>query len=157
VFWPFWIYISIYLILSLTSIVLFTISLLKYCSLLLSGGEIDVNQIRQQDFNGMSRRRNARQMLLGRGSNHASHLGTSSRSEPLQPRANDMDPEEAEIMFQLTNDLEFAVSYFKVKRKINLMSSLWLLIVTTFGTFVAIMFVYLLGQYLDTVAEGSSH
>lgn len=45
-FWPFWIYISIYLILSLTALVLFTISLLKYCALLFSGGMVDLNLIR---------------------------------------------------------------------------------------------------------------
>ena len=41
-FWPFWIYISLYLILSLTSIVLFTISLLKYCAIIFSNGEVDL-------------------------------------------------------------------------------------------------------------------
>jgi hypothetical protein len=64
-----------------------------------------------------------------------------------------MDPAEAELMFNLTNDMEFAVSYFKVRRKINVMASLWLLIISCMGTFVSIFFIFCLGQHLDTVHD----
>ena len=56
----------------------------------------------------------------------------------------------------MTNDYDFAITFFKVKRKINckslllslisiVMTSLWLLLVSCLGTFVAIMFIYQLG------------
>ena len=35
--WPFWIYIAIYIILSLTAFIVFVICLIKYCSVLIGG------------------------------------------------------------------------------------------------------------------------
>ena len=63
VFWPFWIYVSLFLILSLTSIILFAISFLKYCSILISNGEDDIEAIREHHLNG-PKRRSARQLLF---------------------------------------------------------------------------------------------
>jgi len=100
VFWPFWIYISLFLILSLTSVVLFVISSLKYCSLLISN-EVDLEAIKQDQF-GMSKRRTAKQFLF-------QQRGMKGNSEQSN----------IELMVAMTNNYDFAVSFFKVRRKIN--------------------------------------
>ncbi len=101
VFWPFWIYVSLFLILSLTSIILFSISFLKYCSILISNGEVDIEAIREHHLNG-SKRRSARQLLFKQRNSK-----------------NTTDQQSIDFIVALTNDYDFAVTFFKVKRKIN--------------------------------------
>lgn len=51
--WPFWIYISIYLILSMSSIVMFILTFMKYCALVMTQGEEALDNLREQQLKAL--------------------------------------------------------------------------------------------------------
>ena len=123
--WPFWIYISIYIIMTLTAFIIFIIVLIKYC-----------------------------QSMMG-----------SSHENYMQTRMAFMN---RYLARKIGNDAELQASLYHGNQKMNcnfsilsfttllVIASFWFLVVTGATTFVAIMFCYRLGQYLDQPSKTDS-